>query len=105
MKKDQISNKLSRREKICRMLDITPEAFAHGHAIEILGKSAVKIRGGGAILLYTPNEIRVALPQKNEYVSVLGESLSCSSYNRGILGVDGVISSVCFGCGIPKRSR
>jgi hypothetical protein len=93
----QSSNKQRRGERICRILDISPETLINGHAVEILGRSLVKIRGGGAILLYTENEIRVALQYKREYVSILGESLSCSSYNRGTLGIEGKIDSVCFG--------
>ena len=87
----------TRRERLCRLLDISPEAFPSGHAVEIEGKSFVKIRGGRAILLYTPDEIRVSLAQKDEFISVRGSSLSCSSYNRGALGVEGEIESVSFG--------
>lgn len=96
MKKDSKASSRCSRERISRMLDISPEAFPHGHAIEILGRSLVKIRGGGSILLYTPEEIRIDLPRKNEYLAIRGDSLSCSSYNRGALGIEGNILSVSF---------
>ena len=88
--------KITRRERLCRMLDISPESLIGGYAIEIEGRSFVKIRGGGSILLYTPDEIRVAL-SRGEFISVCGSSLSCSTYNRGALGVEGIICSVSFG--------
>jgi hypothetical protein len=91
-------------ERVCRLLDISPEAMPHGHAVEILGRSLVKIRGAKKILLYTDTEIRVSLPHKKEFISVRGASLSCSSYNRGILGIDGVIDSVSF-CRTEKGER
>ena len=96
MKKDNTRTKNTSGERICRRLDISPEALPHGHAVEILGKSLVKIRGGGRILLYTRDQIRISLPCKNEYILVKGAELSCSSYNRGVLGVEGLISSVSF---------
>ena len=95
MKKDKSGSKNNVGERICRLLDISPEILPCGHAVEMLGRSLVKIRGGGAILLYTPSEIRIALP-KNEYISLKGEGLCCSSYNRGVLGVEGLICSVSF---------
>ncbi len=96
MKKDRSRQTIPKSERLCRMLDISPETLPHGHAVEILGKSLVRVRGGGSILLYTSKEIRIALPQKHKYLSVKGEDLSCSSYNRGALGIEGVISSVSF---------
>jgi hypothetical protein len=95
MKKDDLKTRSSRGERICRLLDISPEVLPRTPAVEILGRSLIKIRGGGPILLYTPSEIRIALP-KNEYISLVGEGLCCSSYNRGVLGVEGVIDSVSF---------
>lgn len=91
-------------ERFCRLLDISPETMPHGHAVEILGRSLVKIRGARRILLYTDGEIRVSLPQRNEYISICGASLSCSSYNRGTLGIEGRIDSVEF-CRDDKGGR
>ncbi len=96
MKKDPTISKIPKSERLCRMLDISPEAFAHGYSVEILGRTFVKVRGGGSILLYTPEEIKIELPHGHEYLSVKGACLSCSSYNRGALGIEGRISSVSF---------
>ena len=96
MKKDRSRQTIPKSERICRILDISPETLPHGHAVEILGKSLVRVRGGGSILLYTPEEIRIDIPKGKEYLSVKGEELSCSSYNRGALGIEGVIRSVSF---------
>ena len=91
-------------ERVCSLLDISPESMPHGHAIEILGRSLVKISGAKRILMYTDTEIRISLPRKNEFISVRGASLSCSSYNRGILGINGMIDSVSF-CATDKGER
>ena len=97
MSKDKKEAKITRRERLCRMLDISPESLIGGYAVEIEGRCFVKIRGGGSILLYTPTEIRVSLSKKREFISVCGSELSCSTYNRGALGVEGTIDSVSFG--------
>lgn len=80
-------------EKLCRLLDIPFEALAKGYAVEIEGQTKACIRGGGRIILYTPEEIKVELPRGN-FVSIKGRALSCSSYNRGLLGIEGYICSV-----------
>ena len=90
-------NVITRRERLCRLLDLSPEAFSFGHAIEIQGRGFVKIRGGGAILLYTPEEIRISLDRRGNLVSVRGSGLSCAAYNKGALGIEGCIDSVSFG--------
>ena len=86
----------SLREKLSRTLDIPPDLFAGGSLVEIRGQNALSVRGGGKILRYTDTEIRISLPQKNEYISVCGGSLSCSSYNRGTLGIEGRIDSIAY---------
>jgi hypothetical protein len=90
-------NVITRRERLCRLLDLSPEALSFGHTVEIQGRGFVKIRGGGAILLYTPEEIRVSLNRRGDFVSVRGSRLSCAAYNRGALGVEGRIDEVSFG--------
>ena len=67
MSKDKKEAKITRRERLCRMLDISPESLIGGYAVEIEGRCFVKIRGGGSILLYTPTEIRVSLSKKREF--------------------------------------
>ncbi len=83
-------------ERICHALDIPCEALPKKSYIEIHGRSAIKIVGGGAILLYSPEEIRIAQKKKGEYLSVKGYALCCSSYNMGAVGIEGRISSLSF---------
>lgn len=90
-------DKNSLGERICRVLELPAEALPRKSAVEIHGRSLVKIHGGGAILLYSPDEIRIALCDTSGYLSVKGKALRCSSYNMGAVGIDGYISSVAFG--------
>ena len=92
--KDKDKNSLS--ERICRALDMPPEVLPSATSMEIHGRSLVKIQGAGAILLYSPEEIRVAVRRGGEYISVKGHALCCSSYNMGAIGVEGRIRSVSF---------
>lgn len=96
MKKITDSPSLPKSERLCRMLDISPEALPYGYSAEIQGRSLVKVRGGGKILLYTASEIKISLPKKGGVLSVKGCCLSCSSYNRGALGIEGKIRSLDF---------
>lgn len=84
-------------QRICRALDIPAEALPHGTAVEIHGRNLVKIVGGGAISLYSPEEIRVSLCRGEGHISVKGYALRCSSYNMGAVGIEGRICSVSFG--------
>ena len=81
-------------ERICRAIDMPPEAISHTPHIEIHGRTMLKIEDGGKILLYSPDRIRVGLPQSNGVITVLGEGLTCSFYNLGAIGIEGVINSV-----------
>ena len=83
-------------ERICRALDLPADLLPNRTTVEIHGRSAVKICGGGAILLYSPCEIRVALKGDSSWISVKGVSLCCNSYNAGAVGIDGRIQSVSF---------
>ena len=83
-------------QRICQALDMPPEILPGLSSVEIHGRSLVKIQGAGAILLYSPEEIRISLRSKGEYVSVKGFSLYCASYNMGAVGVEGRICSVSF---------
>lgn len=83
-------------ERICRALDIPTEVLPSVATVEIHGRGQVKICGGGAILLYSPQEIRIALGGEGGYISVRGVALGCSSYNRGAVGIEGRIISVSF---------
>ena len=83
-------------QRIFRALDIPPDVLPHSTSVEIHGRNLVKIVGGGAITLYSPEEIRVSLGRQGEYISVKGYALRCSSYNMGAVGVEGRICSVSF---------
>lgn len=84
-------------ERLCRALEIPIDALPHRTLVELYGRSGARICGGGAILLYSPHEIRVAMPDREGYVSVKGRGLTCSSYNMGAVGIEGRICSVDFG--------
>lgn len=97
MKANQKRAALPRSERLCRLFDIPVDSLPHGYSLELQGRSLLKLRGGGRILLYTPEEIKVSLPRaKGELLSIKGARLSCASYNKGTLGIEGVISSLCF---------
>lgn len=83
-------------ERICRALDLPADVLPRHTTVEIHGRSSVKICGGGAILLYSPSEIRIALRAERGWVSVKGTSLCCNSYNSGAVGIDGRVCSVSF---------
>ncbi len=88
--------KQSLKAKICHALDLSPEIFPKSSLIELHGDSLVKIQNGGRFLLYTPTEIRLRLRGKRGCLCILGEELSCSSYNRGAVGIEGKILTLSF---------
>ena len=81
-------------ERICRAIDVPPESVSRTPCIEIHGRSLLKIRDGGKILLYTPEKIKVGLPRSSGVITVNGEGLSCVFYNMGAVGFEGLISTV-----------
>ena len=83
-------------ERMCNALDISPGLLPHRTLIEIHGQSLVKIQNAGKILLYTDEEIKIALRSKTDAVRVRGSNLCCSSYNMGAVGIHGRIISVDF---------
>ncbi len=83
--------------RICRALELSPDILPKKALIEIHGEELIKLTGAGRIILYTPEEIRVAHKgRKGGYISVCGKQLCCSSYNRGAVGIEGRILSVSF---------
>ncbi len=83
--------------RLCRALELSPDVLPKKTLLEIHGEELVKITGAGGILLYTPEEIRIALRGKcGGYISVSGTGLCCSSYNRGAVGIEGKICAVGF---------
>lgn len=97
MKNQPHGEHIPKNERLCRLLDIPTDSLPFGYSMEIQGRSLLKLRGGGRITLYTPDEIRVALPRASGCIlSVKGARLSCVSYNKGTLGIEGCILSVSF---------
>ena len=92
--KNNDKNTLS--ERICRALDLPADLLPNRTLVEMHGRSAVKICGGGAILLYSPTEIRIALKGESGWIAVCGVALRCNSYNVGAVGIEGRIHSVSF---------
>lgn len=83
------------RERINRVLDIPPDLWPRGTLIEIRGQEAMTVRGGGKILVYTPERISIAFDKG--VLSVRGHRLVCTSYCVGALGIEGKIERVIFG--------
>ena len=89
------TNKAPLSERICNALDIPAEALPTKSYIEIHGRSSLKVVGGGAILLYSPKEIRISMGKRG-HLRIKGYALRCSSYNMGATGIEGRIVSVEF---------
>ena len=81
-------------ERICRALDIEPDALPNSSLVEIRGRGAVSVSGGGKILTYTDEEIRIAL--KKGAVAIHGRHLICASFCAGKVRIEGRIKSVKF---------
>ena len=82
------------RERLCRRLDLPPDLLSSDGLVELRGRGSVTVRGGGKILLYTPEKIRIAMPRC--ILSIVGERLVCTSYFQGAVRVDGRIGGVFF---------
>lgn len=89
-------NDIPLSERICRALDVLPESVSSAPYLELHGRSLLKLRDGGRILLYTKEKIKIALPNSDNVISVIGNSLSCSFYNLGAVGIEGCIEAICF---------
>ncbi len=85
---------MSMREKLCKSLDIPPDLFFGQSFLELRGRESMTVKGCGKILLYTPDEIRIAL--KKGYLRVCGKRLVCTSYHAGAVGIDGAIETIAF---------
>lgn len=93
-------DKLKFSERMCRALDIEPDVLLGSSLIEIRGRGAVTIGGGGRILDYTDEEIRIAL--KKGAVVINGKHLVCASFCAGKVRIEGRIKSVKFENGGTK---
>ncbi len=96
MSNGQSKHKKQMSQRILKALDLPPESLPHQSVIELHGDRLLKIEGGGAILLYTECEIRIALKFGGKTLCVHGRGLSCSSYNMGNLGIEGEIGELSF---------
>lgn len=94
MSQDKKGGKVSVKERLCHTLDIQPDVFLGGTLVEIRGRNAVTVKGGGRITVYTDEEVR--LLTREGAVSIRGQRLCCASYCRGTVCVDGCIRSVSF---------
>ena len=83
-------------ERICRVIDVLPESISKAPMIELHGRSLLKIRDGGRILLYTKEKIKIALPHSKEVITVTGSELSCAYYNLGAVGIEGNIDGIFY---------
>ena len=83
-------------ERICRAIDVLPESLSHTPCIEIHGRSLLKIKDGGRILLYTSEKIRIEMPRTRDILTVTGSELTCAFYNLGAVGIEGGIDGVSF---------
>ena len=82
------------RERMNRVLDIPPDLWPRGTLIEIRGQEAMTVRGGGRILVYTPE--RICLAFGKGVLSISGQRLACTSYYVGAIGIGGRIDAVRF---------
>ena len=83
------------RERMNRALDIPPDLWPRGTLIEIRGQESMTVRGGGRILVYTPD--RICMELGKEVLTICGQRLACTSYYVGAIGIEGRIERVCFG--------
>lgn len=93
-KKRARKDRADMRERVCRALDIFPDTLGKAAVVEIRGRNFVYVRQGSRILLYTPEKIRVRIPEGA--VCVEGKRLVCTAYSAGAVGIDGFIDRVSF---------
>lgn len=91
------------RERMSRALDMPPDLLPGGSLVEIRGRCAVTVRGGGKILAYTPEELCIALGKG--VLTIRGRRLVCTSYYLGAVGVEGQIDEVVFGDAPARGAR
>lgn len=81
-------------EKLNKSLDIPPDVLPHGTLVSIRGRVSLSLSGKSSILLYTPEEIKLAIHKS--ILSVKGHRLVCTSYHAEEVRIDGRIDSVSF---------
>ena len=91
---EEKEEKCSLRERLCRSLDLSPDLLPGGCVVEIRDRYRLTLRGGGRILRYTSEEVRIAL--RRGELSIKGRRLCCQSYYVGAVVLEGEIDSVSF---------
>ena len=94
MKNTNKERKADLKERLCGALDIVPDTMPRTGMVEIRGRNSVCIREGGKILSYAPDCISVQM--RGGDISVRGKRLVCTTYYKGVVRIDGYISSVSF---------
>ena len=82
------------KERLCRALDINPDAFCKDVLVELRGRNRVKVEGKLKILSYSPEIIRLRTSKGR--LCIMGKRLFCSVYSQECVLVDGLIASVSF---------
>lgn len=82
------------RERVCKVFDISPDVFPRETLIEMRGRGAVTVKGGGAIRVYNDDVIKLAV--RGGSLAIRGKGLCCSAYCHGSVTIEGKISSVSF---------
>ena len=86
--------KIGLRERICKSLDLQPDILERDNLIEIRGRNKITVRGKCRILSYSPDSVR--LKTQDGELNIIGKRLFCSSYSRGSIEIDGLISDLSF---------
>lgn len=82
------------KERLCHALDIQPDIFPSESFVEIRGRNAVTVKGGGKMLTYTDSLIRICVGKGA--VRIEGVRLCCTAYHIGATVIDGRIDTVAF---------
>lgn len=82
------------RERLSVALDMPSDVFPRSTYVEVRGRESVTVNGGGAIDLYTENEVRVA--RGDGVVVIRGKRLCCRAFRRGCVTVTGRIDILEF---------
>ena len=82
------------RQKINSVLDIPPDLSKGACLVTLRSRSELSLGGACSILLYTPNEIKLAL--RSSALSVNGEELVCTTYHKDEVKIFGKIDSISF---------
>lgn len=92
--RSKTGDRQSMKERLCRALDLNPDAFGQDVLVELRGRNRVKVEGKLKILSYSPDEIRLRTSRGK--LNIVGKRLFCSVYSQNCVLVDGLIISVGF---------